>query len=164
MQLYPLTRTAAFAVDHDHDRIEQTANQPGLLRWRIQRDQPAATSGPRRGARLAPRTRYRSQRDAARIARGGGYSYAAASFGAGSLVIDMQRFDQVLRFETDKRVIEVEAGHDAGRLAEDHGCEGGSFWPSSPATPASRSEAASPPTCTARTRTKRVRSGTASPI
>jgi decaprenylphospho-beta-D-ribofuranose 2-oxidase len=44
------------------------------------------------------------------IARGGGYSYAPASFGGGSLVVDMKRFDRVLRFEPDQRLIEVEAG------------------------------------------------------
>lgn len=45
-----------------------------------------------------------------RIARGGGYSYAAASFGAGSLVFDMKRFNRVLRFDPTARLIEVEAG------------------------------------------------------
>jgi decaprenylphospho-beta-D-ribofuranose 2-oxidase len=44
------------------------------------------------------------------IARGGGYSYAPASFGGGSLVVDMTRFDRVLRFEPGERLIEVEAG------------------------------------------------------
>jgi decaprenylphospho-beta-D-ribofuranose 2-oxidase len=44
------------------------------------------------------------------IARGGGYSYAAASFGAGSRVLDMTRFDRVLRFLPDQRLVEVEAG------------------------------------------------------
>ena len=44
------------------------------------------------------------------IARGGGYSYAAASFGGGSLVLDMTRFDRVLRFEPEEGLVEVEAG------------------------------------------------------
>ena len=44
------------------------------------------------------------------IARGGGYSYAAASFGGGSLVLDMTRLDRVLRFEPAERLVEVEAG------------------------------------------------------
>ncbi len=44
------------------------------------------------------------------IARGGGYSYAAASFGGGSLVLDMTRLDRVLRFEPQEKLIEVEAG------------------------------------------------------
>lgn len=45
-----------------------------------------------------------------RIARGGGYSYAAASFGGGSRVVLMRAFDRVLRFEPAERLIEVEAG------------------------------------------------------
>jgi decaprenylphospho-beta-D-ribofuranose 2-oxidase len=44
------------------------------------------------------------------IARGGGYSYAAASFGGGSLVLDMTRFDRVLRFQPGEKFVEVEAG------------------------------------------------------
>jgi decaprenylphospho-beta-D-ribofuranose 2-oxidase len=44
------------------------------------------------------------------IARGAGYSYAAASFGGGSLVLDMTRFDRVLRFEPGQKLVEVEAG------------------------------------------------------
>jgi decaprenylphospho-beta-D-ribofuranose 2-oxidase len=47
---------------------------------------------------------------APRIARGGGYSYAAASFGAGSVVQDMRRFNRILRFDPAARIIEVEAG------------------------------------------------------
>lgn len=50
------------------------------------------------------------------IARGGGYSYAAASFGASSLVVDMTRLDRVLRFEPDQRLIEVEAGASLERV------------------------------------------------
>jgi decaprenylphospho-beta-D-ribofuranose 2-oxidase len=45
-----------------------------------------------------------------RIARGGGYSYAAASFGARSLVLDMTRFDRVMSFDEDRRRTEVQAG------------------------------------------------------
>lgn len=44
------------------------------------------------------------------IARGGGYSYAAASFGGGSLVLDLTRFDRVLRLEPQRGLVEVEAG------------------------------------------------------
>jgi len=44
------------------------------------------------------------------IARGGGYSYAAASFGGGSLVLDMTRLDRVLRIQPEERLVEVEAG------------------------------------------------------
>ena len=51
-----------------------------------------------------------------KIARGGGYSYAAASFGAGSLMVDMTRFDRVLRFDPTERLIEVEAGITLGDL------------------------------------------------
>lgn len=58
--------------------------------------------------------RYRAVEAAARhgqlIARGGGYSYAAANFGGGSVVVDMTRLDRVLRFEPAERQIEVEAG------------------------------------------------------
>lgn len=50
------------------------------------------------------------------IARGGGYSYAAASFGGGSRVIDMTRFNRVIRFDPDRRFIEVEAGMSLGDL------------------------------------------------
>src|SRR5229473_1538764 len=45
-----------------------------------------------------------------RIARGGGYSYAAASFGAGSVVQDVGRFNRLLRFDPTARIVEVEAG------------------------------------------------------
>jgi hypothetical protein len=44
-----------------------------------------------------------------RIARGGGYSYAAASFGAGSVAQDVGRFNRLLRFDPIARSIEVEA-------------------------------------------------------
>jgi len=44
-----------------------------------------------------------------RIARGRGYSYAAASFGAGSVVQDVGRFNRLLRFDPTARIIEVEA-------------------------------------------------------
>lgn len=54
--------------------------------------------------------------DRPRIARGGGYSYAAASFGAGSLVQAMTRFNRVLRFDPVARLIEVEAGANLGDL------------------------------------------------
>jgi decaprenylphospho-beta-D-ribofuranose 2-oxidase len=52
------------------------------------------------------------------IARGGGYSYAAASFGAGSLVLDMTRFDRVLGFDPERRLVEVEAGITLGDLLD----------------------------------------------
>lgn len=66
--------------------------------------------------------RYRAVEAAARegrvIARGGGYSYAAASFGGGSLVLDMTRLDRVLRFEPQQMLIEVEAGMRLEQLLE----------------------------------------------
>lgn len=45
-----------------------------------------------------------------RIARGGGYSYAAASFGGGSLVLEMGRFNRILRFAPEEGLLEIEAG------------------------------------------------------
>lgn len=54
----------------------------------------------------------------ARIARGGGYSYAAASFGRGSVVQDMRRFNRILAFDPVKRLIEVEAGATLGEVLD----------------------------------------------
>jgi hypothetical protein len=54
-----------------------------------------------------------------RIARGGGYSYAAASFGVGSLVLDMTRFNRLLRIEPASRRVEVEAGMTLGTDGDD---------------------------------------------
>lgn len=51
-----------------------------------------------------------------RIARGGGYSYAAASFGAGSVVQEMGRFNRILRFDPAARLIEVESGVTLGDI------------------------------------------------
>ena len=48
------------------------------------------------------------------IARGGGYSYSAASFGAGSSVVDLTDFTRVLAFEPDAKRIEVQAGATLG--------------------------------------------------
>jgi len=45
-----------------------------------------------------------------RIVRGGGYSYAAAGFGAGSLVQDTRAFDRVLSFDGEGATVECEAG------------------------------------------------------
>lgn len=53
-----------------------------------------------------------------RIARGGGYSYAAASFDADSVTIDMRRFDRILAFDPASRRIKVEAGLTLGRLLD----------------------------------------------
>jgi len=51
-----------------------------------------------------------------RIARGGGYSYAAASFGGGAVAVDMQRFNRILAFDPERRTIEVEAGVTLGEI------------------------------------------------
>jgi len=48
--------------------------------------------------------------DGPRIARGGGYSYAPASFGGGSRVVDMRAFNRVMRLDEEQRLVEVEAG------------------------------------------------------
>ena len=53
-----------------------------------------------------------------RIPRGGGFSYSAASFGGGSLVQDMRRFNRVLQFDPVERQIEVESGMTLDRLLE----------------------------------------------
>jgi decaprenylphospho-beta-D-ribofuranose 2-oxidase len=44
------------------------------------------------------------------IARGGGYSYSAASFSENSLVVDMRCFNRILSFDQQTGIIEVEAG------------------------------------------------------
>ena len=45
-----------------------------------------------------------------RIVRGGGYSYAAASFGGGSIVENFTLFNRVLEFDSQSGLIKVEAG------------------------------------------------------
>lgn len=45
-----------------------------------------------------------------RIARGGGYSYAAASFGKDIIAQDMTLFNRVLEFDLNNKVIKVESG------------------------------------------------------
>lgn len=54
--------------------------------------------------------------DAPRIARGGGYSYAAASFGPGSVVLDASGLRGVRRFDVETGRIEVAAGTTLGDL------------------------------------------------
>jgi decaprenylphospho-beta-D-ribofuranose 2-oxidase len=44
------------------------------------------------------------------IARGGGYSYSAASFGANSCALEMSAFDRLLEFDPLKSTLKVEAG------------------------------------------------------
>ena len=55
-------------------------------------------------------------RDAPRIARGGGVSYTAASFGAGSISQDVAAFDRLLAFDGDAGRLTVEAGARIGDL------------------------------------------------
>lgn len=45
-----------------------------------------------------------------RIARGAGYSYSAASFGEGSLVQDMSRFNRFLEFDEQNNTLTLEPG------------------------------------------------------
>jgi decaprenylphospho-beta-D-ribofuranose 2-oxidase len=52
----------------------------------------------------------------ASVARGGGLSYAAASFGAGIKSIDLGAFDRVLDFDQQTGDVEVEAGITLGAL------------------------------------------------
>src|ERR1700723_2485995 len=44
------------------------------------------------------------------IARGGGYAYSAASFGANSCAVEMTAFDRLLEFDPVKSELTVEAG------------------------------------------------------
>jgi decaprenylphospho-beta-D-ribofuranose 2-oxidase len=52
------------------------------------------------------------------IARGAGLSYAAASFGAGVLSIDLSRFDRILAHDVQSGSVEVEPGVQIGMLAD----------------------------------------------
>ncbi len=51
-----------------------------------------------------------------RIVRGGGFSYAAASFGGGALVQDFRSFDRVLAFDAGRGRVRCEAGITLGKL------------------------------------------------
>lgn len=55
-------------------------------------------------------------RDGRHIARGAGVSYVAASFGRDSTSVGMTRFDRILSFDAETRVLEVEAGASLGKL------------------------------------------------
>jgi decaprenylphospho-beta-D-ribofuranose 2-oxidase len=70
--------------------------------------------GVRARAKLMRPDRYRHLEalpaDEPRIVRGGGYSYAAASFGAGATVLETRAFDRVLAFDPATGVLECEAG------------------------------------------------------
>jgi decaprenylphospho-beta-D-ribofuranose 2-oxidase len=56
--------------------------------------------------------------DKPRIARGGGLSYAAASFGAGIVVQEMTAFSRILAFDEASSQVSVEAGIRIGTLLE----------------------------------------------
>ncbi|MFZ3231114.1 MAG: FAD-binding oxidoreductase [Pseudobdellovibrio sp.] len=51
-----------------------------------------------------------------RIARGGGYSFSAASFGEKKLVQEMSFFNRFIKFDPDHKAITVEAGMSIGQL------------------------------------------------
>jgi decaprenylphospho-beta-D-ribofuranose 2-oxidase len=51
-----------------------------------------------------------------RSVRGGGYSYAAASFGAGATVQDVRAFDRILAFDAEQGLLECEGGTTLGKL------------------------------------------------
>jgi decaprenylphospho-beta-D-ribofuranose 2-oxidase len=53
---------------------------------------------------------------APRIVRGGGYSYAAASFGSNTLVQQNAAFDRILGFDESAGILECEAGVTLGKL------------------------------------------------
>ena len=53
-----------------------------------------------------------------RIVRGAGYSYAAAGFGGGALVVDGRAFDRVLAFDAAAGRIRCEAGTTLARIHE----------------------------------------------
>lgn len=60
------------------------------------------------------------------IARGGGYSYSAASFSEESLVVDMRCFNRILAFDPQTGIVEVEAGMTVASLLEFAAPRG--FW------------------------------------
>lgn len=70
----------------------------------------------------------------ARIVRGGGYSFSAASFGENSLVQDMSLFDRFLDFDQLKKSIKVEAGMPLGKLM-DWAMKRGLYFPVLPGYP-----------------------------
>ncbi len=49
-------------------------------------------------------------KDIVRIGRGGGYSYAAPSFGKGILTQEMTSFNRILEFDEKSRTVVVESG------------------------------------------------------
>ena len=76
--------------------------------------------GTRARQRVTRPDRYRHLellgRDEIRIVRGGGYSYAAASFGANAVVQDFRAFDRILGFDAEHGILECEAGATLGKI------------------------------------------------
>lgn len=97
--------------------------------WATARRELASFDGGLRGVEEVARPdRYRLLEQVPegrrRIVRGGGYSYAAASFGHGALVQDCRAFDRVLEFDTQSGLLRCEAGTPLGKvyaLAARHG-------------------------------------------
>lgn len=89
--------------------------------WAVARCELASFDGGiRRVEQIARPDRYRhlelpgSQQR--RIVRGGGFSYAAASFGGGSLVQDCRAFNRLLSFDVERGILECEAGTTLGKV------------------------------------------------
>ncbi|HXQ52322.1 MAG TPA: FAD-binding oxidoreductase [Stellaceae bacterium] len=71
----------------------------------------AALQRPDRYAFLSAATERRPA-----IARGAGFSFAAASFGAGAVTVDFTAFDRILAFDAASGIVEMEAGARLGAL------------------------------------------------
>jgi decaprenylphospho-beta-D-ribofuranose 2-oxidase len=69
-----------------------------------------------------------------RIARGGGYSFSAASFGENIIVQEMLSFDRFLGFDQDAKTVKVEAGMTIGKLV-DWAIKQGLYFPVLPGYP-----------------------------
>jgi decaprenylphospho-beta-D-ribofuranose 2-oxidase len=69
-----------------------------------------------------------------RIARGGGYSFSAASFGEKLLVQEMVGFDRFLDFDPARKTVKVEAGMPLGKLM-DWAMKRGLYFPVLPGYP-----------------------------
>lgn len=70
----------------------------------------------------------------ARIARGGGYAFSAASFGQQTLVQEISNFDRFLDFNPSAKIVKVEAGMPLGKLV-DWAMEQGLYFPVLPGYP-----------------------------
>jgi decaprenylphospho-beta-D-ribofuranose 2-oxidase len=69
-----------------------------------------------------------------RIARGGGYSFSAASFGENTLVQEMSNFDRFVDFDPIRKTVKVEAGMPLGKLM-DWAMQRGLYFPVLPGYP-----------------------------